>query len=147
MKVMKLQMLFLAMISIAAFAAPCANADDTPRDGVFIHISHGAEKPHRLLMALNMAALMAEDHDVLVYFDIKAVDVLLKDAADVSFSHFPSSKAQIKVLLEKKATLMACPGCLKARGKTKDDLAEGVQIANKRKFFSFTKGRIITLDY
>ncbi len=147
MKAMKLQMLLLAMISFAAFAAPRADADDTPRDGVFIHISHGAEAPHRLLMALNMAALMAEDHDVLVYFDIKAVDVLLKDAADVSFSHFPSSKAQIKALLEEKATLMACPGCLKARGKTKDDLAEGIQIANKRKFFSFTKGRIITLDY
>jgi hypothetical protein len=42
---------------------------------------------------------------------------------------------------------MACPGCLKAAGKTEEDLADGVQIADKAKFFSFTKGRILTLDY
>jgi hypothetical protein len=38
-------------------------------------------------------------------------------------------------------------GCLKAAGKTADDLAPGVQIADKDKFFSFTRGRILTLDY
>jgi len=42
---------------------------------------------------------------------------------------------------------MACPGCLKVAGKTKKDLAEGVQVADKSVFFSFTKGRILTLDY
>jgi hypothetical protein len=42
---------------------------------------------------------------------------------------------------------MACPGCLKAAGKTPADLAAGIQVANKDKFFSFTSGRVITLDY
>jgi hypothetical protein len=69
------------------------------RDGVFIHISHGADDPHRLLMALNMA------------------------------------------------NMMSGPGCLKVAGKTGADLAPGVQVADKAKFFSFTSGRIITLDY
>ncbi|TVS10562.1 MAG: hypothetical protein EA424_25190 [Planctomycetaceae bacterium] len=40
-----------------------------------------------------------------------------------------------------------CPGCLKAAGKTAADLAPGVEIADKDRFFSFTKGRILTLDY
>lgn len=124
-----------------------ASAKDAPRDGVFIHISHGADDPHRLLMALNMASIMAEDQDVLVYFDIEAVKVVLKDSSDVSFSHFPSSKAQIKALAEKQVVLMACPGCLKAAGKTPEDLAPGIQVADKNQFFSFTKGRILTLDY
>jgi hypothetical protein len=42
---------------------------------------------------------------------------------------------------------MACPGCLKAAGKSPEDLAPGIEVADKERFFSFTKGRIITLDY
>ncbi len=34
-----------------------------------------------------------------------------------------------------------------AAEKTKEDLAQGIQLADKKKFFSFTKGRILTLDY
>lgn len=144
---MKALLLSLASSALVAFAIPHATAQEAPRDGVFIHISHGTDDPHRLLMALSMATMMAEDHDVLVYFDIKAVNAVLKDSPDVSFSHFATSKAQIKTLLEKKVVIMACPGCLKAAGKTKEDLANGIQVADKKKFFSFTKGRMLTLDY
>jgi predicted peroxiredoxin len=117
------------------------------RDGVFIHISHGPEDPHRVLMALRMAEMMSEDRDVLVYFDIKAVELVLKDAPDVKFREFPTAHAQIKKLGERKVTLVACPGCLKVAGKTAADLAPGVQIADKMTFFTFTKGRILSLDY
>jgi len=141
----------LAAIVLAVVVAggiPEAWAEEPVRDGVFIHVSHGSDDPHRLLMALNMAGLMADDHDVLVYFDIKAIHVVLKDSEDVSFSHFPSSKASLSVLKGKKGVvLMACPGCLKVAGKSEADLMEGVRIADKKKFTSFTKGRILSLDY
>jgi len=117
------------------------------RDGVFIHISHGADDPHRLLMALNMANMMSADHPVLVYFDIRAVEAVLKDSKDVQFSHFPSSKTQLSDLAKRGVTLMVCPGCLKVAGKTPADLAPGIQVADKAKFFSFTSGRILALDY
>ena len=117
------------------------------RDGVFIHISHGKEDPHRVLMALNMASIMSKDHDVLVYFDIKGVEVVVKDAEDITYSHFPSSKKQLSGLKREGVILMACPGCLKAAGKTPGDLAPDIDVADKEKFFSFTKGRILTLDY
>jgi hypothetical protein len=42
---------------------------------------------------------------------------------------------------------MACPGCLRVAGKTENDLMEGVKIADKNKFFNFTSGRILTIDY
>jgi predicted peroxiredoxin len=90
---------------------------------------------------------MAKDHDVLVYFDIKGINAILKESPDITFAHFPSSKAQIKTLVEKNVLLMACPSCLKVASKTEEDLADGIQIADKEKFFSFTKGRILTLDY
>ena len=122
---------------------------DTPktRDGVFIHISHGGNHPHRVLMALQMANIMSGDRDVLVYFDINGIEVILKDADDLKYSHFPSTKQQLSALIEKGVILMACPGCLKAAGKTVNDLAPGIQIADKDRFFSFTEGRILTLDY
>jgi predicted peroxiredoxin len=116
-------------------------------DGVFIHVSHGQDDPHRVLMALNMARIMSEDKDVLVYFDIRGIDVVLEDSADIAYSHFPSAKEQLQALPDAGVTLMACPGCLKAAGKTAADLAEGVGVANKEQMFSFTEGRIITLDY
>jgi predicted peroxiredoxin len=93
------------------------------------------------------AAIMSEDKDVLVYFDIEAIELVLKDGPDVTFSHFPSSKEQLAKLSKNGVTLMACPGCLKAAEKSADDLASGIQVADKEKFFSFTQGRILTLDY
>jgi len=120
---------------------------EPPTDGVFLHISSGPEEPHRVLMALKMAEIMAADKDVLVYFDIKGIEVVLADADDIAFAEFPSSKAQLATLMELGVPLYACPGCLKAAGKTPDDLAGGIQVANKDAFFDFTDGRILSLDY
>ncbi len=139
---------FMILISASLLIAtvPAGNTD-TVRDGVFIHITHGRNDPHEVLMALQMARIMSETRDVLVYFDIRGVEVVLRGADDITYSHFPSSGTQIAGLLESGVTLMACPGCLKAAGKTPADLAEGIQKADKDLFFSFTNGRILTLDY
>jgi predicted peroxiredoxin len=120
---------------------------EAPRDGVFIHISHGPEEPHRVLMALRMAELMAADKDVLVYLDITGIEVVLAGAEPIEHATFPPSDEQIPRLLELGVPLFACPGCLEAAGKTAEDLMEGIQVANKDAFFDFTDGRILTLDY
>lgn len=144
---MKYALIIVATISLLISTTSHIFADDPPRDGVFIHITHGADDPHRLLMAMNLASMMAEDHDVLVYYDIEGVTAVLKDSPDISFAHFPTSKELIQTLLEKNVILMACPGCLEVAGKAKDDLKEGIEIADKEMFFKFTNGRILTLDY
>ncbi|MBE0637295.1 MAG: DsrE family protein [Bacteroidales bacterium] len=115
------------------------------KDGMFLHVS--SNDPHRVLMALRMAELMAEDHDVMIYFDIRGIEVVLKDAPDLTYAQFSNSHAQLIKLAEMGIPLQACPGCLEAAGKTADDLTNGVTVADKEKFFSFTKGRILTLDY
>lgn len=73
--------------------------------------------------------------------------MVVKGAADLHDKQFPSSAQQLAALPKKGVTLMACPGCLKAAGKTTADLAPNVEVADKHRFFSFTKGRILTLDY
>ena len=117
------------------------------RDGVFIHISHGTDDPHRVLMALSMAERMGADKDVILYIDITGIDLVLKESPDLTLEPFASSKTLIQNLLKKGITIMACPTCLKAAGKTPEDLAEGISVADKDKFFNFTKGRILSIDY
>ncbi len=125
---------------------PSTSAEVT--DGVFIHLSHGPEDPHRVLMALRMAEMMAEDKDVLVYFDIKAVHVVLKDAENITMEgKFPNSQEQLANLIDMGVELQVCPGCLNAADKTEADVMEGVNIANKESFFNFTDGRILSIDY
>lgn len=117
------------------------------RDGVFVHVSKGDEDPHAVLMALKMASLMSADRDVLVYFDLKGINVVLKDAKDVMLPTFDSSKTQLAALISKGVPLYVCPGCLKAAGKKAEDVMPGVKIAEEEAFFNFTRGRILTLDY
>lgn len=117
------------------------------RDGVFIHITENQNDPHRVLMPMKMATMMAKDKDVIVYLDIHAVELIVKSAKDLQFSDFESFQTYLKQLIDMKVGVYACPTCLKVAGFTPEDLIEGVQVAQKDKFFDFTKGRIITLDY
>lgn len=117
------------------------------RDGLFLHISSGYENPHKVLMALKMAMMMSADKDVLLYLDIKAVDLVLKTSKDMTYADFPTLRELLKHLIDHKVTIMACPTCLKVAGHQPEDLIDGVIVAQKDKFFNFTKGRIVTLDY
>jgi predicted peroxiredoxin len=151
---MKLKSLVILMALVAIFASctqtveeekEIINTTESVTDGMFIHVT--SNDPHRVLMAMNMADMVSADKDVVMYFDIDGVQVLVKDAENLTYSHFPGSHDQIKKLTGKGIKIMACPGCLKAAGYTPEDLMEGIDVADKESFFNFTKGRILTLDY
>jgi predicted peroxiredoxin len=142
----------LAGTAILAFALARVGAQSTSsaapaRDGVIVHISHGKDDPQRALMGLNMANMMSDDHDVVVYFDIKAIELVVKDTPNLTYASAAPAGAELRTLREKKVPLMVCPGCLKAAGKTAEDLTPDMRIADKNTFFTFTKGRIVTFDY
>jgi len=120
---------------------------ETPRDGVFLHITHDHNHPHRVLMPLQMAAMMADDKDVLIYLDIDAVNLVTVDAEDIAYGHFTPLKEAIANLLEKGVGIYACPGCMKVYGIEEDDLMEGIMVAQKDRFFDFTDGKVISLSY
>lgn len=129
-------------------AGAAAKAAAGPSDGLFLHVSHGADDPHRLLMAFRMAATVAESgRPVLVYCDIEAVRLLVKGAAEVSLAPFPTASVSLRTMLEKGVRVRACPTCLKIAGFTQDDLIEGVRLADRDEFFSFADGRILSIDY
>jgi predicted peroxiredoxin len=124
-----------------------AIAIDSTRDGIFIHITESYNDPHKVLMPLKMASLMASDKDVIVYMDIHAVELLVKGAKDLNYADFESFQTYLRQLIDKKIGIYACPTCLKIAGYEAGDLMEGVQLAQKDKFFEFTQGKIVSLDY
>ena len=116
------------------FFSGSGNADETVRDGVFIHVTAGPEAPWRVSMACKMADIMMTDRDVLMYFDIKGVHSVLDND-------------EVAALIEKGVPVLVCPSCLAKAGLKPEQVQDGVKIAEKDAFFSFTQGRILTLDY
>ena len=129
--------------------APAAAKGINPsgQDGVFIHLSHGADAPQRVSMALSLADTYADSHPVLLYFDIRGIDVVVRDGPDIEHKAFRSTQSLLDSLRGRGVILMACPSCLKAAGHAPEDLIEGVQTADKERFLNFASGRILTVDY
>jgi len=137
----------VTMTGLFQFGCTAQAGQQAVSDGVFVHISTGPEQPHKVLMGLKMAELMSEDHDVLVYMDVNGILDVLKDSPNLKKEPFGYSHDIIKELVSRGVPVYACPGCMKSFGKTKDDLLPGVQVAEKKGFFDFTRGRILTIDY
>ena len=145
-----------ALLLIPFLAASCVRVKQAPdqqseseskTDGAFIHISKGAEDTHDVLMALMLADKFSTSNDVLVFFDKQGIGMVVEGAPNLEMDPFDPSDEIFKRLVELNVTILACPACLKVAGYEAGDLRDGVKIAEKEKFFDFTEGRILTLDY
>ena len=116
-------------------------------DGVFIHISSGFDNPHRVVMALTLALKMADDHDVFIFMDVKAPEVVLNSAKSIELNKFDPSKILISKLVEKGVKIGVCLTCLEVLNRSQFDLMKGISIAEKENFFNFTSGRIVSFSY
>lgn len=146
----KITKYFLSLLFILLFVKSAqAQVKETPleKEGLFLHITCSYDNPHRLLMPLKMATIMAKDKNVLIYMDIEAVKILVKNSKDITHAEFASAHTYIKELLEMGVEIYACPTCLKIAGYQIKDLMDGIKPANKDRFFNFTKGRFLSLSY
>ena len=149
-----LPVLVLPALVLLAWGLDPSTADDVGapvRDGVFVHISHGGssgdESAHRALMGLKMAKLMAASRDVLVYLDVTGVELAVAGADASTHPAFAKSTELIREIMAKGGRIVVCPTCLRGAGHEADALREGIALADAEVFFSFTKGRILSLDY
>lgn len=132
---------------------PAAPSEQQPapapkNEGLFIHISTGTDSPQRLLMGLSLAnKALAEGYDVFVFFDVKGIEHILQGNSEVTMQPYKDSRTLLKNLLDRGVPVAACPMCLRAMGREPADLIPGIRTATLSEFFSFTKGRILTLDY
>lgn len=116
-------------------------------EGMFIHVKSGTDHEHNVLMALKMATVFAETNDVLMYFDIDGIEMVVNDAPNLEMDPFGSSDELFDKLVNMGVTMFACPSCMKVAGVEASDLRSGFRVADKDEFFDFTDGRILTLDY
>jgi uncharacterized protein YdeI (BOF family)/predicted peroxiredoxin len=126
---------------------PATDANGGPEDGLFIHLSSGPDAPRKVAMAMTMAAAFAADHPVLIYADLDAVELFVQDAKTAAVEGYQPVDEHLARLKAHGVMLRVCPTCLAAAGYATTDLAEGVGLADKREFFSFTDGRILSVDY
>ena len=146
----------IAFLLIPILAAACIRVDqaaddnkvaEKPTDGVFLHISKGSDDTHAVEMALMLADKFSTSNDVLLFFDKKGIEMVVKGAPDLEMDPFDGSDEVFDRLLDRDVEILACPACLEAAGYNEDDLRRGVKIAEKEHFFDFTEGRFLTLDY
>lgn len=146
----------IAFLMIPLLAAACIRveqgpetqaAPEKPTDGVFLHISKGSDDTHAVEMALMLADKFSTSHDVLLFFDKKGIEMVVEGAPNLEMEPFDGSDEVFQRLLDRNVEILACPACLQAAGYSEDDLRRGVKIAEKERFFDFTEGRILTLDY
>ena len=146
------------VLGLALMAASCIRVNENPtpqfnmshiasKDGLFVHVKKGADDAHEVLMALSMADKFSSDHDVLVYFDIDGIEMVTSNAPNLVMEPFGSSDELFVKLIDAGVTIYACPGCMAVHGVNASELRSGVTVAKKEKFFDFTDGRILSIDY
>jgi predicted peroxiredoxin len=144
------------LLLVPAFLAACVRVEqapetlvetEKPKDGAFIHISKGSEDTHAVLMALMLADKFSTSNDVLVFFDKQGIEMVVNEAPDLQMDPFDGSDAIFERLIDLDVEILACPACLEKAGYEEGDLRRGVKLAEKERFFDFTEGRILSLDY
>jgi predicted peroxiredoxin len=85
--------------------------------------------------------------DVALFFDTEGVKLLTKTSKDIQMDNFMTMHSALDTLIQHKVRIMACPMCMAKAEIKPEDLKDGVIVAEAEKFFNFTKGRILTLDY
>jgi len=142
-----LALMAMACLRVETTEAPPSAETEKPTDGAFIHISKGSADTHDVLMALMLADKFSSSNDVLVFFDKEGIELVTKDAPNLEMDPFDTSDEVFKRLVDAGVEILACPACMEISGVNMDDLRVGVKVAEKERFFDFTEGRILTLDY
>ena len=145
----------LLLLLVPLLAASCVRVEQAPAvadeekktDGVFIHISKGADNAHEVLMGLMLADKFSTSNDVLVFFDIDGIEMVVDGAPNLEMDPFDNSDEIFRRLVDRDVTILACPACMEVSGYSSNDLRDGVRLAEKEKFLDFTEGRILTIDY
>ncbi len=97
---------------------------------VFIS-TFGADDVERASLPLALAtASLASGHEVHLYFQGPAVELLAKDFDRNALQHapFPSLGELVDLFVEAEGSLYGCAPCLQSRNLKQEDLLEGVQI-------------------
>lgn len=117
------------------------------QNGFLVHVSSG-DSQFKIIKALRFADNMnKKGNDILLYFDADATYLTLEETEDFVFNNH-SYKTLLRNLASSEVDVRVCKGNLKnGLKKSEKDLISGIEVGDPEMFFSFTDGKIVTLDY
>ena len=136
-------------VSLSACGAQKTDAEARgDRPVVLFNITSGPDDAHPVTMALQLAGHALDDgREVVLFFNVKGVSIPTKDLpADLAYHDKPIA-GLLDGLIDRGATALACPHCMKAEGITAEDLVEGVQVASREKVFGPLGARSVVFTY
>ncbi|MBK8510117.1 MAG: DsrE family protein [Candidatus Competibacter sp.] len=113
----------LMLASILAAGGPNTAAFAGPTDPLFVNMT--TDEPHRANMAITFGkAQLERGHPLTIFLNDKGVFVGAKAQA----AKYGEHQKMLGALIEKGATVIACPMCMKHYGIEREDLLPGVQV-------------------
>jgi len=113
------------MLTLVLFGLLANCTDSSGSDPLFVNLT-AATSDHRTEMALSFAlSVRQKGHPVTVFCNDQAVKSVAKSNPDGA-----SAREMIAKLLAAKATVIACPMCMKHYMVAPSDLVEGVLVGN-----------------
>ena len=114
--------LFALAVMFGGLTTPAIAGDTDP---LFVNLT--SDDAHRVNMALEFGKRqLGRGHPLTVFLNDRAVFV----AAKANAGKFPEQQKAIEELVGSKATVIACPMCMKHYGLQEGDLLPGIQVGN-----------------
>lgn len=108
---------------LVLLVAPPAFAYD--EGSLFVNLT--TDEPHRASMALRFSeAMMERGHPLAIWLNDKGVLLAAKDQAD----KLGEQQKALATMIEKGATVLVCPYCMKHYGVAEADLIDGAKLGN-----------------
>ena len=107
------------------------------RPCLVLNITSGKDDLHAATMALQLAGHALDDgRDVVLFMNVRAPELARKDfSPTLAFHDNPPLQTMLKQLMERGATMLVCPHCMKVQGVTPADLLPGAEVASRETLF------------
>ena len=105
------------------------------RHALILNLTSGEENLHAAWMGLQLAEFATLDHDVTVFFNVRAPYLATVHAPEGLAFGDKSIREKITALQSAGARLVVCPACAGAMGYTEDDLLPGIAFADREAIF------------
>ena len=118
------------------------------REGVVIHLTKGPNNPDIVIIAMNLAIVMSEKQNVIVYLDCDGVKSFFSDSPDMNYGYYQSTLVAVRNLsVMDNVKILASKTSLRAASKSAENLIKGITAINDEELADLIKGNFFTIDY
>jgi predicted peroxiredoxin len=119
------------------------------RPSVIINLTSGTEDLHAVTMALQLAGhALTDGRETVIFCNVRAPELTGNGLADSAvFNDNPPIREMMRDLMDRGATVLACPHCMKAMGIEASELRDGIQVASRETLFGSMREGTVVFSY